>query len=131
MDQPGLEAKKKEAVDLLAGMLNRTYYAIINTPKQPEEAIWEHLADHLRYMLELEEQGILFGSGPFIADTGRPDGKGMTIVRAASREEAAGIAEKDPLYLSGFRDYEILEWRLMEGSLRLKLDLSNQTVRFE
>lgn len=130
MSKADIEARKKESLELLSGMLNKTYWAIISKPKMPEDAIWEHLPDHLRYMIELEEKGVLFGSGPIIAETGRPDGTGLTIVRAASREEAVAIAEKDPLWVSGFRDYQVHEWRLMEGRMNLSLDLSKGTVSF-
>jgi uncharacterized protein YciI len=36
----------------------------------------------------------------------------MVIVRAASREAAASIAERDPYVCSGIRSYELRTWSL-------------------
>ena len=52
----------------------------------------------------------------------------MTILRTASTEEARAIAERDPFYANGLRTFEIKEWTLMEGALRLRVNFSDQSI---
>lgn len=131
MDKPDISKLKKEVAELTKGMLNQTLYAIILTPIKPPEDIWAHLPDHLHYMIELEEKGILFASGPLTRAQQKPHGAGLTIVRATSMEHAVQLAEDDPLTKSGFRSYEVFEWHLMEGHISVSLDLSKGTLRLE
>ena len=68
-------------------------------------------------MIGLEKQGILFASGPLAEADGKTRGDGLTILRAASAEEARAIAEADPFVVNGLRSFELREWTVMEGSL--------------
>lgn len=71
---------------------------------------------------ELERTGVLFGSGPFLAEGGIKPGSGTTILRAASREEAASLAERAPFYKAGMRSFEVRTWKLNEGSFTVRID---------
>ena len=76
-------------------------------------------------MIDLEKQGLLFGSGPFDGGT---SGDGLTILRAESLEQAREIAERDPFVVEGLRTFVIREWMLMEGSFGLKVNFSDQSI---
>jgi hypothetical protein len=52
----------------------------------------------------------------------------MIIVRAASEAEARAIADADPYHKQGFRTYRLQKWMLNEGTLGLRINLSNQTI---
>ncbi|MDF9842507.1 uncharacterized protein YciI [Paenibacillus sp. PastF-1] len=42
----------------------------------------------------------------------------MVIIRAASREEAVRIAERDPYVTTGIRSYELRTWELSHAGNR-------------
>jgi uncharacterized protein YciI len=46
------------------------------------------VADHLRYMNDLEDRGLLFASGPFVQEGGVV-GDGLTISTQATRPKRA------------------------------------------
>ncbi|WP_042197707.1 YciI family protein [Paenibacillus camerounensis] len=46
------------------------------------------------------------------------DRRDMEIIRAASREEAVRIAERDPYVTSGIRSYELRTWGLSHAGNR-------------
>jgi uncharacterized protein YciI len=108
-------------------MLNRTLYVILarDAGTGDRSAL---LAAHLAHMVSLERDGVLFGSGPFLDGEERPSGDGLTIVRATSADEAAAIAARDPYVAAGLRTVEIRPWRLMEGTVGVRVDYS--TGRF-
>ncbi len=108
-------------------MLQKTLYVVLTTPVRPMSELAELLPQHLRYMIELEKRGILFASGPFLADEHVAAGSGMTILRAASRAEAEAIASKDPFNESGMRTFEIRTWQLNEGSFTVTINYSDQS----
>src|SRR5262245_8582228 len=93
------------------------------------EALTPHLAAHLEYMIKLEKDGVLFASGPFAEPDGSQRGNGMNIVRAESAEHARKLAEADPFFTSGLRTFEVREWTVMEGSVGLTVNFSDQTFR--
>jgi uncharacterized protein len=86
------------------------------------------LPAHLEYMIGLEKRGVLFASGPLSDGAGPPSGAGLTILRVASAEEARALAEADPFVSNGLRSFELKEWTIMEGSLGLRVNLSDQSV---
>ncbi len=77
-------------------------------------------------MVDLERQGKLFASGP-LGDSTRGDG--MTIVRTASEAEARELALRDPFVVNGIRTFTLQPWILMEGSLNVTVNFSDQTAR--
>jgi uncharacterized protein len=116
-----------EAVRLSAGMLNKRLFVMLRSCIRADR-IQAHVAAHLRWMIAAERRGIIFASGPFVAE-GQPMGVagGMTILRAASREEAEAIARQDPFIAEGVYGFEIREWRLMEGSFSVTVRYSEQS----
>jgi hypothetical protein len=55
-------------------------------------------------------------------------GDGLTVLRAESLDEARAIAERDPFVIQNLRSFELREWTVMEGSLRICVNFSDQTV---
>ncbi len=114
--------------ELTQRMLRKTLYVVFSKGNAAPEQIAEHLPAHLQYMIGLEKAGAVFGSGPLLEPGGTPRGDGMTILRAASADEARSIAERDPFYIRGLRTFEVREWTLMEGSLSFRVSYSDQSV---
>jgi len=114
--------------ELTAKMLRRKLYAVISQPSPAPQKLKPLLPAHLEYMIELEKRGLLFASGPLSDGAGPPNGAGLTILRAASAAEARALAEADPFVAHGLRTFELKEWTLMDGSLGLKVNLSDQSI---
>ena len=113
---------------LTKGMLRKKLYVILSKGGATPEQIGAVLPDHLEYMIGLEKKGALFASGPLTATDGKMAGDGLTIVRAANIENARAIASEDPFVKSKLRTFEVREWTVMEGSLSIKVNLSDQSL---
>jgi hypothetical protein len=109
-------------------MLRKKLYVILSKGGATAEQIGALLPQHLEYMIGLEKTGVLFASGPLSAPAGAPAGDGLTIVRAASADQARQMAEKDPFVINKLRTFEIREWTLMEGSFGVKVNFSDQSL---
>lgn len=114
--------------ELTQKMLRRKFYAVLSQPSHAPEKLKPLLPAHLEYMIGLEKRGVVFASGPLSDGAGPPNGAGLTILRAASAEEARALAEADPFVTNGLRTFELKEWTIMEGSLGLKVNLSDQSI---
>jgi uncharacterized protein len=114
--------------ELTQKMLRRKFYAVLSQPSPAPEKLKPLLPAHLEYMIALEKRGLLFASGPLSDGAGPPSGAGLTILRAANAEEARALAEADPFVVNRLRTYELREWTIMEGTLGLKINLSDQSV---
>ncbi len=113
---------------LTKGMLRRKLYVVLSKGAATQAQLGELLADHLDYMIGLEKQGVLFASGPLTSAPCLPLGDGLTILRAASEDEARRIASADPFVINKLRSFEVREWTVMEGSFGVKLNFSDQTL---
>jgi len=109
-------------------MLRRKFYAVISAASPAPEKLKALLPAHLEYMIALEKRGVLFASGPLTEGEGPPTGAGLTILRAAHAAEARELADADPFVKNGLRKYELKEWTVMEGSLGLRVNLSDQSI---
>jgi uncharacterized protein len=109
-------------------MLRRKFFAVLSQPSPTPEKLKALLPEHLEYMIGLEKRGLLFASGPLSDGAGPLNGAGLTILRAASAREARALADADPLVINGLRTYELKEWTIMEGTLGLRVNLSDQSV---
>jgi uncharacterized protein len=113
---------------LTRAMLRKKLYVVLARATAGGEAIKAALPAHLEYMIGLEKAGAVFASGPLTQPGEEPTGDGLTILRAASADEARRIAEADPFAIQGLRTFELREWTVMEGSLGLKVNLSDQSI---
>lgn len=118
-----------KAEELMAPMLKRRLFAIVSTVREGKD-ILPVLPDHLEYLIKMEAEGKIFASGPFTDENGKPNGDGMTIVRAADMTEAEELAQGDPFVINGIRDFVVRPWTLMEGKIGVTVDLSRGTFDF-
>ena len=109
-------------------MLRKKLYVVLSKGGATAEQIGAVLPQHLEYMIGLEKTGVLFASGPLTAAPGQPAGDGLTILRAKTVEEARAIAAADPFVVNKLRSFEVREWTVMEGSLGLKVNFSDQSL---
>ena len=116
-------ATELKIAELTKGMLRLRLFVIFSFGKGLD--LKPYLAEHLGYMIELEQQGKLFASGPFGDGT---KGDGMTIIRAANAEEAREVALRDPFVVNGIRTFKIEPWTVMEGSLSLTVNFSDRSA---
>ena len=114
---------QRRIAELTKGMLRLKLFVIFSQGKGLD--LKPYLAEHLAYMIELEQRGKLFASGPFGDGT---KGDGMTIVRAASEAEARELALADPFVANGLRTFTIKPWTVMEGSLNVILNFSDRSA---
>jgi hypothetical protein len=114
--------------ELTQRMLRKKLYVILSKGNASADQIGALLPEHLEYMIGLEKKGVLFASGPLTASEGAPAGDGLTILRAASADEARRIASTDPFVVNKLRTFEVREWTVMEGSLGLKINFSDQSL---
>ena len=121
-------AAEERIRQLTKGMLRKKLYVVLSKGGATSEQIGTVLPDHLEYMIGLEKQGTLFASGPLTAPDGKLAGDGLTILRAASIDEARAIASADPFVANKLRTFEVREWTVMEGSLSIKVNLSDQSL---
>ncbi len=59
---------------------------------------------------------------------GPPSGLGLTVLRAKDANEARALAEADPFFINGLRTFDLKEWTIMEGTLGVRVNLSDQSV---
>lgn len=112
----------------MARLLGLPLFAILSSDVEDPQVLDAHLNDHLDYMIGLEKQGILFGSGPFKNSRGHITGGGLTIVRALTFEDARRLAEQDPFIECGLTTFEVRSWTLSGGSLTLTINFSDQSA---
>ena len=103
-------------------------YVLISKPLVPPEQLKPLLATHLDYMIGRERRGLLFASGPLNEADAPPSGHGLTILRVKDAAEARRIAEAEPFFAHGLRTFELREWTVMEGTLGVRVNLSDQSV---
>jgi uncharacterized protein YciI len=119
---------EERAAELMRKMLRKRLYVLISKPAVPPEQLKPFLLAHLEYMIGLEKRGLVFASGPLADGEGPPTGQGLTVLRAGSAAEARALAEADPFFANGLRTFELKEWTIMEGSLSLRVNLSDQSI---
>jgi uncharacterized protein len=114
--------------ELMQKMLRKKFYVLISKPLVEPEKLKPFLLAHLEYMIDLEKRGHVFASGPLSDGAGPPSGHGLTVLRTASADEARALAEGDPFFVNGLRTFELKEWTIMEGSLGLRVNLSDRSI---
>ena len=115
---------------LSARFLKLQLWVVLATTIVPLDQLQAAAPDHIAYMIDLEQRGLLFASGPLLEEQ-RFAGRGLTILRAASRAEALTLAQADPFVQRGLRTIEIHEWQVNEGSFSLTVRYSDQTYRVD
>jgi len=114
--------------ELMQTMLRKKLYVLLSKPLVAPEKLKPVLPAHLEYMIGLEKRGLVFASGPLTEPGGAPAGFGLTVLRTKDADEARAIAEAEPFFVHGLRSFELKEWTVMEGTLGLRVNLSDQSV---
>lgn len=104
----------------------RIMYAMLRHTEDAAK-MHEHLAEHLEWMRGNEKAGRVFLSGP-AEPTAGSELNGLTIIEAASRDEADALAQQDPLIRSGAVTYSMHDWNVNEGRIALTFYLSDQSI---
>ena len=123
------QALQAEIDRLQAKMLKRSFYVmsrtVVDGPKFKQA-----LPDHLHWLIDLEDKGFIFASGPAFKrdDTPAP---GMTIFRAADFEHAERLAASDPVCLAKAAQFQIFRWMVGAGRFSVSVDSSDQTYKFD
>jgi uncharacterized protein YciI len=120
------ESRQEEIGALLAPMLKKVLFVALSKAVVPGDRMLPYVAEHLRYMNELEERGILFASGPFVQE-GVLVGDGLTILRAESLDHARHLMEEEPLIKLGMRTFDLRKWELREGRISVSLNASRSS----
>ncbi len=109
----------------LPALLSQDYWLILSTPlpAATELAVTTIAPEHVQWLLGLEQQQVLFLSGPLLSGPHVGPGSGVTILRARDEDEATRIAEQDPFVKAGLRSFAAFQWRLNEGSVSVCLSL--------
>lgn len=123
---PGPEISKQDILNACEGMLQKQLYVVHTFPTDGLGPVMQNIEPHLKFQIELEEKGIMFGAGPFWDDAEEKwEGEGMVIIRAGSLAEAKDIAASDPMHKSGARSYTVRPWLLNEGAVTVKVRYSD------
>jgi uncharacterized protein YciI len=118
---------RSETDALLAPMIKKALWVVFSTAQVPSSEMEPHAPDHLRYMNGLENDGLLWGSGPFIVP-GVVVGDGLTIFNVSDEAEVHRLMAEEPLTKLGMRTYTIRKWELREGQISISLHLSQSKV---
>ena len=112
-------------------VLARDYWLVLSKPQQgtTADAINDLVPEHVAWLLGLEEQDVLFVSGPLLSGPDVGPGSGISVLRTDDEAEARRIAEQDPFVKAGLRTFEVYRWRLNEGSVSVRVSLG--TGRYE
>jgi len=114
------------------GMAQKQLYVVFTTPTSGLDPVLKNIEEHLKFQVDLERRGIMFGAGPFWDDDEKNwSGDGMVIIRAESLAAARKIAEQDPMHRSGARKFTVRPWLLNEGTVTVRLNFSEMKHRLE
>jgi uncharacterized protein len=113
----------------LPRLLGRDYWLILSTPAAgtDQAAIDSCAGEHIRWLIGLEREDVLFLSGPLLSGPGTGPGSGVTVIRAADPSAAQSIAARDPFVLAGLRTFTVHRWQLNEGSVGIRISLGTAT----
>jgi len=117
-----------QADELLAKMLKKPMIVMVRRFTAPKQ-VAGHLLAHLQWLIALEKAGLLFASGPFVDEAGKPTIGGMLILQGQSRAQAEALVQDDPFVKAGILTYELFDWRMSEGRIAISIDLSDQSCR--
>ena len=118
--------KVEDILNASRGMLQKQLYVVFTTPANGMGPVMANIEAHLKFQIELEQKGIMFGAGPFWTDDEKQwQGEGMVIIRAGSLDAAKKIAATDPMHVSGARTFRVQPWLLNEGTVTIKVNYSD------
>jgi uncharacterized protein len=112
-------------------MLGARLWVVRWTPREGVTAadVEAALDAHLEWMLELEAAGHVVASGPLTSGPGVAPGAGLTVLRVPTEQEAVALAAQDPFVAKGLRSFDVFGWRVMEGTLTVRVSFGTATYR--
>ena len=122
--------KDDKIAELLNPMLKKRLFVALSRAVARPEQMLPFVAEHLEYMNQLENEGKLFASGPFIQE-GVLVGDGLTILQTTTLEEARALMSAEPLIKRGLREFDLRPWELREGRMMITLKSSTSSFRLE
>ena len=124
-----MSSQDRAVPEELSRLLGRDYWLILSTPVEgtDQDAIDSRVGEHVRWLLGLERDDVLFLSGPLLSGPGTGPGSGATVIRAASADAAWSVAAGDPFVRAGLRTFTVHGWRLNEGSIGVRISLGTAT----
>lgn len=117
--------------ELRKKMLGKKLWVVMSRRVVPVEQVQKHTRDHLLYQIKLEKDGIMYGAGPAVAPGASEPSFGLIVIRAKDEADARRIADADPMHKEGVRAYELYQWTVNEGSIRLTVNFSDQTFKLD
>lgn len=84
---------------------------LVDNPPEIDLSPEEVHAQHVAYLEDLFDRGLLFGSGPRQDATGERFGGAVLILQNVTTEEAREIAAREPNVREGLRSMEVSPWR--------------------
>ena len=121
--------KDDRIAELLKPMLKKRLFVALSKAVARPEQMLPFVPEHLEYMNQLENQGKLFASGPFIQE-GVLVGDGLTILQTNTMEEAHALMSAEPLIQRGLREFDLRPWELREGRMII-VNSSTSSFRLE
>jgi len=70
---------------------------------------------HHEYIEQLDTDGLLVSHGATRDERGQRYGTGLIVIRAATRPEAAAIAQREPYIEMGIRRLKLVPWQMQRG----------------
>jgi uncharacterized protein YciI len=119
----------QEVSALLAPMIGKSLWVVLSKAQASSAEMEPHALEHLRYMIRLEQEGVLWGSGPFVTP-GRLVGDGLTIFNVPEETDVHRLMDEEPLTKRGLRSYNVHKWELREGKMTINLMLSRSQIEF-
>ena len=83
-------------------------FAILLDKCASDEAFQKVVPDHVAYMAQLHERGILIAAGPFRDATG-----GLILIDVEDEAAARSVAEEDPFVASAVEKYSLRSWEVL------------------
>lgn len=125
-NRPGPEPDSRTLEEHLQNLRQVQFYMIrmdmTHSVDAPLDYLAPHLREHILWLEEQEENGVLFLSGANAAGD-QWDGSGTAIIRASSLAAAVAISDTEPFHREGLRVNTVHGWQLNEGTVRLSFSL--------
>ncbi len=83
-------------------------FAILLEECATAEELQRMVPDHVAYLDQLHERGILIAAGPF-----RNAGGGLILIDVEDEACARAIAEEEPFAASGVVEYSLRSWEIL------------------
>ena len=87
------------------------------TLKLRPEVRKKYLSEHQKWVVNLDDLGIVLSSGFLVNENQKAGGGGLLIIKANSFEIAKELVEQDPMIRAGLVDWKLEEWIPVHGNI--------------